>query len=77
MPRYVGPRLKSGTDAVQILQMPSLPQYLMSVLLLTSALPCAYSFTVLRRAALPMTLTEDKAMAAAAMMGESRMPKNG
>jgi hypothetical protein len=31
----------------------------------------------LRRSALVMTLTEDSAMAAAAMIGDSRMPKNG
>ena len=35
------------------------------------------SFTPRRRAALAITLTEESAMAAAAMTGESRMPKNG
>jgi hypothetical protein len=36
-----------------------------------------YSFTALNRAAFPMTLTDDSAIAAAAMIGESRMPKVG
>ena len=35
------------------------------------------SRAVLRRRALPTTLTEDSAMAAAAMIGERRIPKNG
>src|SRR5215207_3886715 len=38
-------------------------------------LPRLYSFTVLRRVALPTTLTDDKAIAAAAIMGDSRIPK--
>ena len=37
----------------------------------------AHSRTVLNRIALPITLTDDSAMAAAAMIGDSRMPKNG
>lgn len=36
-----------------------------------------HSFTLLRRSALPTTLTEDKAIAAAAMIGESKIPKTG
>lgn len=36
-----------------------------------------HSFTLLSLRELPITLTDDKAMAAAAMMGESRMPKVG
>ena len=36
-----------------------------------------HSCRVLRRRALVMTLTEDRAMAAAAMMGESSSPKAG
>ncbi len=36
-----------------------------------------HSRTVRRRMALPITLTEDSAMAAAAMIGDSRMPKIG
>src|SRR5690606_8904767 len=36
-----------------------------------------HSFTRLRRSALATTLTDDKAIAAAAIIGESRMPKNG
>ena len=35
------------------------------------------SRTVRSRIALPTTLTDDNAIAAAAMIGESRMPKNG
>jgi hypothetical protein len=38
---------------------------------------CGYSCRVLSRSALVMTLTEDRAMAAAAMMGESSSPKAG
>jgi len=36
-----------------------------------------HSCTVRSRMALPITLTDDSAIAAAAMMGESRMPKTG
>src|SRR5690606_34470411 len=36
-----------------------------------------HSFIRLRRSALVTTLTDDKAIAAAAIIGESRMPKNG
>lgn len=36
-----------------------------------------YSRTRLRRSALVTTLTEDSAIAAAAIMGESKMPKKG
>ena len=36
-----------------------------------------YSLTRLSRNALPMTLTEESAIAAAAMMGESMTPRNG
>lgn len=36
-----------------------------------------YSLTRLSRKALPMTLTEDSAMAAAAMMGDNRIPNKG
>jgi len=36
-----------------------------------------HSFTRLSRSALVTTLTEDSDIAAAAMIGESRMPKNG
>lgn len=34
-------------------------------------------FTMRRRMALPITLTDDSAIAAAAMIGESKMPKMG
>ena len=36
-----------------------------------------YSFVTRSRSALPTTLTEDSAIAAAAMIGDSRMPKHG
>lgn len=36
-----------------------------------------YSLTRFRRSALPMTLTEESAIAAAAMIGESSKPKSG
>ena len=36
-----------------------------------------YSFTVRNRSALPTTLTDDSAIAAAAMTGESSMPNTG
>ena len=36
-----------------------------------------HSFTPRSRDAFAITLTEDSAMAAAAMIGDSRMPKNG
>jgi len=36
-----------------------------------------YSFTALSRSALPITLTEERAMAAAATIGERTMPKAG
>jgi len=36
-----------------------------------------HNATLRNRKALPMTLTEDSAIAAAAMMGESRTPRNG
>jgi hypothetical protein len=39
--------------------------------------PECHNLTARSRIALPITLTDDKAMAAAAMIGESRMPKNG
>ena len=39
--------------------------------------PRNQSRAVLRRSALPTTLTDDSAMAAAAMIGDSRIPKNG
>jgi glutamate racemase len=39
--------------------------------------PVSSSFTVFKRIALAMTLTEDSDIAAAAMMGDRRMPKNG
>jgi len=35
------------------------------------------SDTLRSLSALPMTLTEESAMAAAAMIGDSKMPKNG
>ena len=35
------------------------------------------SFTLASRSALPMTLTEDSAIAAAAMIGDSKMPNTG
>lgn len=38
---------------------------------------CLQSFTALNRSELPITLTEDRAMAAAAMMGESSSPNTG
>ena len=37
----------------------------------------SYSVNVRKRNELPITLTEESAMAAAAMMGDSRMPKVG
>ena len=37
----------------------------------------SYNLTRFSRSALPMTLTEDRAMAAAAMIGESKIPKKG
>ncbi len=37
----------------------------------------AHNLTRLSRSAFPSTLTDDKAMAAAAMTGDSRMPKKG
>lgn len=36
-----------------------------------------HSLTRFSRSALPTTLTDDRAIAAAAMIGDSRMPKNG
>lgn len=36
-----------------------------------------YSFTRLSRNALPITETDDSDIAAAAIMGDNRMPKNG
>ena len=36
-----------------------------------------HSFMLRNRAAFAITLTEDSAIAAAAMIGDSRMPKNG
>ena len=39
--------------------------------------PPDYSFTPRSRDAFAITLTDDSAMAAAAMIGDSRMPKNG
>ncbi len=42
-----------------------------------SVRPGRHSRTVRRRMALPITLTDDSAMAAAAMIGDSRMPKSG
>ena len=37
----------------------------------------SYNFNNLNRRALPITLTEDNDIAAAAIMGESRIPKSG
>ena len=37
----------------------------------------AYSRTVLRRSALPITLTDDSAIAAAAITGDNRIPNTG
>ena len=37
----------------------------------------SYTLTFRSRSALPMTLTDDSAMAAAAIIGDSRMPKAG
>ena len=37
----------------------------------------AQSFTWLSRKALPITLTEESAIAAAAMIGDNRRPNNG
>lgn len=42
-----------------------------------AAQPNDHSRTARRRIALPITLTEDNAIAAAAMIGDSRIPKNG
>ena len=39
--------------------------------------PCLYSFKRRNRKALPTTLTDDSAMAAAAIIGDNRIPKNG
>lgn len=44
---------------------------------LTSRVSTDYSFFRLSRSALPTTLTEDSAIAAAAIIGESKMPKTG
>ena len=37
----------------------------------------AHNLTCLRRNALAITLTDEKAMAAAAMIGDNRMPRKG
>ena len=44
---------------------------------LPSRFPCQSTFNVRRRNELPMTLTDDKAIAAAATTGDSSKPKNG
>ncbi|GEM_PF-6699985 len=40
-------------------------------------MPCQLSLTALRRRALPITLTDDRDIAAAAMIGDNSNPVNG
>lgn len=40
-------------------------------------MPCQLSWTALRRRALPITLTDDRDIAAAAMIGDNSNPVNG
>ena len=42
-----------------------------------SDVPCGYSLTCRSRSELATTLTEESAMAAAAMIGDSKMPNAG